>query len=77
MSVVELGLIPDIAVVGRWATIEVFIPTDDCTFPEYLMDQIWWGGKMVDGIESKVTLFDGSALVSVRRANAVRRRKEW
>ena len=77
VSVVELGLIHDITVVGGRVTIEVFIPTADCPFLEYLMDQIRRKVKMVNGTESvKVTLLDGSASVSVRQANAVRRRKE-
>jgi serine O-acetyltransferase len=59
VSVVELGLIRGIEVHGEQVRICVFIPTPECPFVEYLVDQIRHRAECINGIKSvEVTLLD-------------------
>jgi serine O-acetyltransferase len=59
VSVVELGLIRGIEVFGEQVRIRVFIPTPECPFVDYLLDQIRLKTECVNGIRTaEVTLLD-------------------
>ena len=59
VSVVELGLIHNIEVDGEQVRIRVFIPTPECPFMDYLLNQIQRRTECINGIKAvEVTLLD-------------------
>jgi serine O-acetyltransferase len=59
VSVVELGLIRGIEVHGEQVRIRVFIPTPECPFVDYLVDQIRHKTECINGIQTaEVILLD-------------------